>query len=383
MLQVALVDLLADWGINPSVVVGHSSGEIAAAYCAGAISKEAAWKIAYFRGVAIVSTISANEAHGAMLSVGLSSLEVKKYIDASSNITIGCINSPRSVTLSGPNIAISTLQSELDKQSIFCRKLRVDVAYHSKYMELAGSVYKPLIGALPAGSIKGCVMVSSVTGQRVEPHSLTQADYWVQNLVSTVRFSEALSLICAQASNKQLGQSRTRLTAVNYLLEVGPHSTLQGPVRDILTSVGKQKDIEYGAFLTRGKSARASALEAAGKLHCRGFLVNILKVNEPSFNNCNMLVDLPSYAFNHTTKYWLESRVSKNFRFGDTPYHELLGSKVVDWNPLEARWQHRIILSDKSWVKGHIVSSSQKFTIGFSHCYRSTGSSFTRQPDYW
>lgn len=74
-----------------------------------------------------------------------------------------------------------------------------------------------------------------------------------------------------------------------------------------------------------------------------------------------MLVDLPSYPFNHTRKYWVESRISKNFRFRQTASHELLGTPVADWNPLDARWRNIIRLSQRQWIQDHKVHDTNTY----------------------
>ena len=102
-LQIATVDLLASWGIQPTRVVGHSSGEIAAAYCAGKLGRKAAGKVAYYRGV--VSSIR-HPAKGAMMAVGLSDQELAPYMrkvnqQLPGELIIACYNSPSNNTVSG------------------------------------------------------------------------------------------------------------------------------------------------------------------------------------------------------------------------------------------------------------------------------------------
>ena len=81
-IQIALVDLFASWDILPSAGVGHSSGEIAAAYCIGGISRESAWAVSYFRGiVAVKLAMRSLECPGSMISVALSELDLKQYIE--------------------------------------------------------------------------------------------------------------------------------------------------------------------------------------------------------------------------------------------------------------------------------------------------------------
>lgn len=158
-----------------------------------------------------------------MLSVRLSATEVEKYLhECNGDTQIGCNNSPRNVTLSGRRAGIDSLKVVFDEEGILCRKLKVNVAYHSKYMEAAASVYGPLICDLESGVPRGCVMISSVTCERVTPHELSQADYWVRNLVSTVKFSEAITQTFIKAPKFQLGRKTARSSSVSFLLEIGP-----------------------------------------------------------------------------------------------------------------------------------------------------------------
>src|SRR2546421_410897 len=105
--QMAVVDLLASWGIQPQVVCGHSSGEIAAAYAAGVLTSSEALKVAYFRGYHVES-LRKSRPHlsGSMIAVGLSAEDVLKYMGDGKKTTVACINSPSSVTLSGDSVSL-------------------------------------------------------------------------------------------------------------------------------------------------------------------------------------------------------------------------------------------------------------------------------------
>ena len=132
----ALVDLMASWGIFPKYVIGHSSGEIAAAYCAGKLSREAAWKISYLRGYVSSKQSAAN---GAMMAVGLSRSRLEKYIqsvreDLNGELVIACRNSPTNNTVSGDEALVDSLKQLLDADGAFARKLNVQNAYHSAHM---------------------------------------------------------------------------------------------------------------------------------------------------------------------------------------------------------------------------------------------------------
>lgn len=127
-LQLGLLQILAHWGIQPSTVVGHSSGEIAAACASGAITVESGIVIAFYRG----RLAKLQEGSGAMASIGLSHDEVLPFLV--DGVVVACENSPRNVTISGPKDQIPAVIRNINAAlpETFCRKLRVQVAYHSR-----------------------------------------------------------------------------------------------------------------------------------------------------------------------------------------------------------------------------------------------------------
>ena len=127
-IQVALINLLHIWNVHPTAVVGHSSGEIAGAYAADSISLPDAIRIAYYRGQVSKLQLRA----GGMAAVGLGRDEVASYLVP--GVIVACENSPSSVTLSGDvkplERVLASLKSE--KPDILARRLKVDMAYHSR-----------------------------------------------------------------------------------------------------------------------------------------------------------------------------------------------------------------------------------------------------------
>lgn len=132
VLQIALVDLLESWNVRPVAVVGHSSGEIGAAYCLGALSAPDCLRIAYFRGLysSQIQTISP-DIKGSMMAVGLSESEgiERAATIKSGKIGVAAINAPTSVTMSGDSEGIDELYEILNAEGIFARKLNVENAY--------------------------------------------------------------------------------------------------------------------------------------------------------------------------------------------------------------------------------------------------------------
>jgi acyl transferase domain-containing protein len=129
-IQVALVELLRSWGVVPSAVVGHSSGETAAAFAAGAVTAEEAIIIAYNRGQ-ITQLIKAAH-NGSMAAVGLGRKQVESFLRP--GVIIGCENSPENVTLSGESDILQSILLELSSQhpEVLSRSLHVECGYHSR-----------------------------------------------------------------------------------------------------------------------------------------------------------------------------------------------------------------------------------------------------------
>lgn len=129
--QLALLDVLAQWGVKPSGVVGHSSGELAATYAAGLLSFENALVAAYYRGVHMGSGAAASgSVPGAMMAVGMTEAEVTAELEPySGRIAIAAMNSPSSFTVSGDEDAVVELQQVLSERKVFARQLQVAQAY--------------------------------------------------------------------------------------------------------------------------------------------------------------------------------------------------------------------------------------------------------------
>ena len=377
-IQIALVDLLRNFGVYTTAVVGHSSGEIAAAYCLGAISARAAWRIAYYRGAFAASLVRSKGKQGAMISVALSESEITPYIDditgqlGSRGLTVACINSPRNVTVSGDVVQVDMLKTIMDQEKIFARKLMVDVAYHSSHMEAIASDYSNAIQNIEKGresskpSAKSITMVSSVTGQKINETELSSPEYWVSNLVSPVRFSDAVSQLFARSARrvrKKLDLSHQNHFHIDMLVEIGPHSALQGPIRDILTGLPSATNTGYTSLLARKNSALESTLTAIGRLQCLGYSTDLERVNYPDegYKHHMTLPDLPGYSFDHSKKYWHESRLSKRFRTHHQNKLDLLGKPLWDWNPLEAKWRNIIRVAEMPWVEDHVINGSMVY----------------------
>lgn len=374
-LQMALYDLLQDLGVQASMVVGHSSGEIAAAYASGALSLRSACKVSYSRGTWASSLKSSRaETPGAMMSVDLPEAEMRRAIKlfiarhpSPSMPYIACINSPQNVTVSGDEASIDALQVTLDADKVRTRKLKTGVAYHSPHMGAIAEEYATDLSHLemaePAGGTnRRPVMVSSVSGEHVRDiQGVCTADYWVANLLSPVQFSKAMAAVSSEMDKKRTRRLGEPKLDVRDVVEVGPHSALRRPVLDCLEHHGvAQARSRYHSALSRGGPAVPSVLNLVGELYAIGYPVNVQGANEMGTRGpgaLRLLTDLPYYPFNHSKTYWHEPAISRNARLRNgAAIHELLGVPVPDWNPLEPRWRKFFDLSEMPWVGHHQVN---------------------------
>ena len=357
MLQIALVDLLSSFGVTATAVAGHSSGEIAAAYAAGALSQHSACKVAYFRGKVIEKLRATAETAGAMISANIPEPEVSEYLAKLSlgswkgTIHVACVNSPTNVTLSGPAEAVDLIKNDLDKQGVFAQTLNTGIAYHSPSMRAVADEYALLMGSLEPGSMNhrfGQVpMISSVTGHIASSKLLASPQYWVNNLVSPVRFVDAIHGL--SSSSKQLpslGQG-----AITDMIEIGPHSALRRSIKDSSSS-----PVRYHTVLERTKSPQHTVLTLLGTLFCYKYPISILSGNLQAEGNHPFLVDCPPYPFDHTRRYWTESRLSKDLRLRPSSSGYLLGRRNHDWNTLRPQWRNWLCTERMPWLGDHVVS---------------------------
>ncbi|KAL2863130.1 uncharacterized protein BJX67DRAFT_384987 [Aspergillus lucknowensis] len=372
-IQIALVDLLDTFGLSPSAVVGHSSGEIAAAYCYGAISRKYALKLAYFRGVFAGKLARSSQMNGSMMAVSLSEKQVQPYLESLRDgeepvrVRVGCFNSPKSITLSGDRSQIERLWVQLREDNVLARTLPVPVAYHSFQMQEVAEAYSTAVGddeSTPGERHSRCPrMVSSVHGDWASAEELSSARYWVTNLVSPVRFVDAVRKFqprTGQSAIKKLDGSHLTTAAVDVLFEVGPHAALRGPCRDTLLESKNEVKVEYLSALVRKSNGARTLLEAVGRLHCLGARVDLAAVNASRGSQTarpQVLTDLPAYSFNHAKSYWHEGRISKGFRFRRFGRQELLGWPDDDWNPLQPKWSNILQSSDPVWVRDHSIDN--------------------------
>ncbi|XP_062848387.1 uncharacterized protein pks1 [Trichomycterus rosablanca] len=222
--QVAIADLLKHWGIRPAAVLGHSVGEVAAAYCSGRLSLEDAVKVIYFRSV-----LQSKVTGGKMLVVGnIPVSDVLKILPAyTGKVCLAASNSPFSCVLSGEKDAIEsvhqTLKNSCKGKNLFLHVLDVPAAYHSHMMDPILGQIQDSIGSLNHHEME-CELVSTVTGQACSVGDYVTGDYWARNIRNPVVFEQAVRTVAENKKNV-------------IFVEISPRRALQ---RNIIETLGDE-----------------------------------------------------------------------------------------------------------------------------------------------
>jgi acyl transferase domain-containing protein len=343
-LQLCIAAVLKSWCVVPSSVVGHSSGEIAAAHMAGLLDRAGAIKAAFYRGRAAVNRKSEIETDVGMLAVGLGLDGAQPFIEKySGSAWIACFNSPNSVTISGRKPVLESLAEDIKAEGYFARLLQVNLAYHSELMNLIGLEYRDLLDAdskFHASATPSSVsMFSSVTGKKKEDSA--DSDYWKTNMVSPVRFSDALTELIKEDSP-------------DMIIEIGPSGALAGPVSQVLKPLPSGANVTYTAAWARGARAGEALFDVCGRLFMAGASIDMSVINQYEKNTVHTITDLPNYSWNHTIKYWHENAASRDWRFKKFITHDLLGSKIpgISWES-STTWRKHLYLDNVSWLRDH------------------------------
>ncbi|KAK0649293.1 hypothetical protein B0T16DRAFT_326350 [Cercophora newfieldiana] len=349
--QIALIDLLRSLGIAFHAVVGHSSGEIAAAYAAGKLCARDAILISYYRGKFAHLASGANGEKGGMLAAGLSRKEAAELCAKSeyrNSICMAASNAPSLVTLSGDIDVIQRVYEELKRANKFARLLQVDTAYHSPHMDAPSKRYMEALKACdikPHSGSNGTSWVSSVYGKGEPSNVEITSSYWGANMVEPVLFREAIE------------SALDTLGPFDCAIEVGPHPSLKAPAtQTIKAKIGDT--IPYAGLLDRTTDDRVAFSQFLGWMwthfgwssgQIRQFVLGSV---QPDLVKVR-LEDAPCYPWDHSQQHYRESRISRQYHFRTHAPHELLGVRTRDDNDFELRWRNILKLDKLPWVAHH------------------------------
>lgn len=279
-LQVSLAKVWIELGIQPTAVVGHSLGEVAAACVAGALSLDDAARVVVARSYLLERKADS----GAMISVDLPEQELlPKIAPYAEHVAIAVVNSPTSAAVSGSPNAISALEADLQRAGISSRRIRVERPVHSPGMDpLIQPLRERIDGIIPLTNT--IEFRSTALADTVNP--VTDVDYWVHNLRNQVRFAETIGALVDEG--------------VGTFIEIGPHETLRGAVEEIALTRGAQ--VHAINSLRRNESDVRCLLGAAASLYVRGLPLTF----DSLFADDVEVVETPLVQW-QKDRYWLDT----------------------------------------------------------------------------
>ena len=328
LVQVGLTAELAHYGVHPKAIVGHSVGEVSAAYVSGMLSLEDAVKISYHRSRLQATTAGS----GGMLAVGMSEAEALGWITERADLCIAAVNSPSGVTLAGTHAAIAELSEELTRLGVFARQLRVEVPYHSHLMDpILPKLTRELAELAPR--TPNVPLYSTVTAAQVSGPDWG-AEYWCANVREPVRFAAAMTAVIESGER--------------VFLEVGPHPVLSGNIKEILlrkaatgTSIGT---------LNRQADDRASLRTALADLYVAGAL-NTAHAPGAS-DGLPPPRPLPAHRFQRVRLWSMEQAVIDGY-LGASDARALPGDPVDAGQP---EWRAELAAARLPWLRDHVVA---------------------------
>jgi acyl transferase domain-containing protein/NADPH:quinone reductase-like Zn-dependent oxidoreductase/aryl carrier-like protein len=330
-LQIALAALWRSWGVQPEAVLGHSVGEVAAAYLAGVFTLEDAVRVIYQRGrcMELVS------ARGRMLAVGIAPEEARRLIAPyGERLSLAAVNSPTSVTLSGEAGLLEEIARILEKQQIFCRFLQVQYAFHSAQM---GPVRDELLASLRGIQPHPATLplFSTVQGRRIDGPEMGP-EYWWHNVRQTVQFAAAVEQLLDWGCDT--------------VVELSPHPVLAVSVAECSRPRGKA--VQVLPSLRRHDEERATMLRSLGQLYVLGQPINWHGVTPGPAQTLR----LPRYPWQRE-RCWSESEESRTTRLA-APVHPLLGTSLSSPQPA---WETRLDLRLFPYLNDHRVQQTTVF----------------------
>jgi SAM-dependent methyltransferase len=214
-------------------------------------------------------------------------------------------------------------------------------------MKEPGIAYETMMKPVISHNDKMIPFYSTARDGVILDPTVLDTSYWRENLQSTVLFSGAVQRLLQEA----------RLPTV--FVEIGPHSTLSSPLRQILRKHDADQASKYIPTLVRGQPQWKALLMTAGRLHSTGASVDLDVVNNTE--GAHILTELPTYPWLHEESFFSETRLVREWRNPKEPHHELLGPRSLESTDLEPSWRRVLFVGHVPWLWDHMLGKDLIF----------------------
>jgi acyl transferase domain-containing protein/NADPH:quinone reductase-like Zn-dependent oxidoreductase/acyl carrier protein len=325
--QVALVLALREHGVEPDACMGHSVGEVAAAWASGALDLDQAARVIAVRS----RNQQAQHGVGAMAVLGLDPDVVADAL-AGTEVEVGARNSSQATTVAGTIEGIAALEQEAKAKGWRFTRLDLDYAFHSAAMDpIAPCLAADLAGLAPTRATTA--FYSTVSGG-VLAGEMLDAGYWWRNVRAPVLFSDAAKAMVADG--------------VRIFVEIGPHGVVQAYLNDALRSVDREGRVLPSLSRRPGKGDPIASL--AARIHAAGGDIR----DTIAFAGPATVRGLPAYPFQRE-RFWVQRTEEATDRVTLPFDHPLLGVRVGD-EPVE--WVRHLGLETQPWLVDHAVGGA-------------------------
>ncbi|MFP1155251.1 type I polyketide synthase, partial [Mycobacterium sherrisii] len=342
VLWAMMVSLAALWrsvGVHPDAVIGHSQGEIAAAYVAGALSLDDAARVVALRSRLLLRLSGS----GGMVSLACGVTRARELLEPSDGrLNIAAVNGISAVVVSGAVEALDELMRRCESTDIRARRIDVDYASHSAQVEpIREPLTQALAGIAPRSS--PVTFISTVTGEPIDTADL-DADYWYRSIRQTVQFEQALRT--AGGAGYQV------------FIESSPHPVLIAGIEDTIATRNTMEPVVIPT-LGRDDGGLDRFWLSAGQAHATGVAVDWLSVFPGAAP-----VDLPTYAF-QGRRFWLppvQAGGGDPHALGVTgAEHGLLGAVVQRPDSGGVVLTGSLSVAAQPWLSDHAVAGAVLF----------------------
>jgi acyl transferase domain-containing protein/NADPH:quinone reductase-like Zn-dependent oxidoreductase/acyl carrier protein len=331
-IEVALAALWRSWGIEPTVVIGHSVGEFAAAAVAGVFSVEEGARLIAARG----RLMQALPEGGVMMAIEGDSATVQREVAAcSAQVSIAAFNAPGNVVISGSRREVEAIAARLAVQGMRTKALQVSHAFHSPLMAPMVDEFRR-IAAQVVHSAPACTWISNLTGVPLDwmEWGTHMADYWTRHVREAVAFEQGMAA---------LGKA-----ACDVHLEIGPNPTLIGLGMQCLPDLA---NVEWLPSLKRTRPAWDQLLESVARLYVRGARLDWQAFHGGSVGHS---LELPLYPFQR--QRFLIPFAAKSRRPVGEVVHDLLGQRLSVAG-VAAQFERLVDNANPAWVGDHRIAS--------------------------
>jgi len=332
--QVGVTQMLRQQGIMPTAVVGHSVGEVAAAWAASALTLEDAVKVIYYRSKLQGYT----KGRGGMTAVALSADSAEQLLTElglTVSLSIAGVNSPRGLTVAGNVTALACFESALNERKIFNKRLDLDYAFHSPSMEQIETAVREDLATLQPTTAR-LPFYSTVTGSRLLEEML-DADYWWRNIRQPVLFRQAIMAVLAETAN--------------IFIEIAPHPVLQTYLKDCAADSGTE--VRIIPTIIRGDD-EPQRITAA----CRQVVIAGIQFDwEGIFVEPGAVRQIPNYAWQRQS-YWHPVTAESLGLLKRYKVHPLLGYPLAGH---ELAWENQLDTQLYPSLADHLVGEAVLF----------------------